>query len=57
MSFLKPRRESVQKGTKKCNYTVKTLMEAVEAEHRAADVYSIEKLMINNHVKKRVNKV
>ena len=64
MSLLKPKRESVQKGTKKGNYTVEMLMEAVEAVRtnrlslrRAADLYGIGKSMINNHVIKRVNKV
>ena len=58
MSLLKPRRESVQKGT------VETLMEAVEVVRtnrsslrRAADIYEIGKLTINNHIIKRVNKV
>ena len=62
MSLSKPRRESIQKGTK-CNYTVETLMEAVEAVRtnrlslcRAADLYGIGKSMINDHVIKKVNK-
>ena len=64
MLFLKRRQESVQKGTKKCNCTVETLMGAVEAVrtnrlslHRASDVYGIGKSTINDHVNKRVNKV
>ena len=49
---------------KKCNYTVETLMEAVEVVrtnrlslHRAADIYGIGKSTINDHIIKRVNKV
>ena len=64
MSLLKPRQESIEKGSKKCNYTVETLVEAVEVVrtnrlslHRAADLYGIGKSMINDHVIKKVNKV
>ena len=46
---------------KKCNYTVETLMEAVEVVRtnrlslcRAADIYGIGKSMVNDHVIKRV---
>ena len=58
MSLSKPKRESVQKGKKKSHYSIKTLMEAVEAVQsnrmlvcRASDVYGIGK-SINDHVYK-----
>ena len=64
MSLLKPKRESDQKGTKKCQYSIETLMETVGAVQsnrlsvcRAADVCGIGKSTISNHVNKRVNKV
>ena len=58
------KRELVQKGTKKCQYSIKMLMEVVEAVQtnrmsvcRAADKYGIGKSTINDHVTKQVNKV
>ena len=57
----------MQKGKKKCQYSIETLMEAVEAVEvvqtrrlsvcRAANTYGIGKSTINDYVNKNVNKV